>query len=43
MIANIASFAYVYGETGLKEIGEWIFGEQKFTISDRQRILQQRI
>ena len=43
MIANIASFAYVYGETGLKEIGEWIFGEKKFTISDRQRILQQRI
>ena len=43
MIANIASFAYVYGETGLKEIGEWIFGEKKFTISDRQRILQQGI
>ena len=42
-IANIAARSYVFGETGLKEIGEWIFGEQKFTISDRQRILQQRI
>tara|TARA_R110000764_G_scaffold148196_1_gene236116 strand:- start:437 stop:1825 length:1389 start_codon:yes stop_codon:yes gene_type:complete len=43
IIANIAARGYVMGETALKEIGEFIFGEKEFTISDRQRILQQQI
>lgn len=43
LIANIASRIAVGGEAAFKEVTEWMFGTSDFTVTDRQRILQERI